>query len=215
MGVLSFNNLSGPSLPLSGLGATTSRAHGLDVRVETMPYGLSGTTQTVERMKQAVIGKLPHAKHHEGMHHPEVRFLATRIVNEVPSKDYAGEARAIFEFMHIPNGFMRYTLDPRGLEWVQTPYVTLLVEGQGDCDDHATAICALAGSLGLGCGVRTIKADKKRPDQFSHVYAIIGVRQNGRTTWYPADSTEYGARFGQDPPGSDGLPTQDWIFVEA
>lgn len=83
------------------------------------------------------------------------------------------------------------------------------------CDDHSTATCALATALGHGCGVRTVKADPNRPDDFSHVYPIIGIRKHGVERWYPIDSTEAGARFGQDPPGADRMPKQDWIFVPA
>jgi len=174
-------------------------------RVE-IPEGYGGTAATIEKMKQAVAGP-------EGAHNKEVRFLAQQIVSEVPSKDYVAEARALFNFMRTG---VRYTLDPRGLEWVQTPWFTLLVMGSGDCDDHAVATCALATALGHGCGFRTVKGDKRRPDEFSHVYAIVGVRlRNGKAKWLPLDSTEHGAQFGLDPPGAEAVPKKDWIVVPA
>ena len=104
------------------------------VTIHTIPGGDRGTEKTIERMRDAVLGKLPGMDRHEGAHMPEVRFLAQQIVSDVPSKDYMGEARAIFKFM---TDHVRYTLDPRALEWVQTPWWTSEVIGQGDCDDHA------------------------------------------------------------------------------
>lgn len=174
--------------------------------------GERGTVQTLEMMRKAALDKLPRVSRHEGAHMPEVRFLAQRIVSEVQSKDYVGEAKAIYDFMRR---HVRYTLDPRGLEWVQTPWWTLLVIGQGDCDDHATAIAALAVSLGHGAGFRTVKGDLRRPDEWSHVYAIMGVRQGGQALWIPMDTTERNGRFGRDPQGAEQLPKKDWIVVPA
>lgn len=235
MGVIAFNELR-PTLHrvpsgMSGLGSMTPvspfpgrRARGplgggreaprgigsFGVAVSTVniPTGERGTRATLEKMREAVLGP-------EGAHNPELRILAQKIIADVPSKDYTGEARAIHDFMHINNGNFRYTLDPRGLEWVQTPWYTTLVLGQGDCDDAATATCALATSLGHGCAFRTVKGDRDRPDEWSHVYAVIGVRKNGKVLWLPSDATEHNARFGKDPPGAEKLETKTWVVVPA
>jgi hypothetical protein len=175
------------------------------VQLEGIPAGEGGTLATLERMRDLVLGE-------EGAHNAEVRFLAQRIVDGVGNKDYEGEARAIFQFMRE---HVRYTLDPRGLEWVQTPWFTLLVQGQGDCDDHSTAACALAAALGHGCAFRTVKGDPDRPDEWSHVYPVIGVRKNGKDLWLPVDSTEKHAEFGQDPPGAERVEQKTWIVVPA
>lgn len=183
-----------------------------NVQLLGISKGDRGTEQTLNHMRDAVLGKLPKLDRHEGAHMPDVRFLSQKIVSHVPSKDYVGEARAIYDFMvkHV-----RYTLDPRSLEWVQTPWWTLLVIGQGDCDDHATAIAALSVALGHGAGFRTVKGDPNRPSEWSHVYAIMGVRQDGREIWIPMDTTERNGKFGRDPRGSDRLPRKDWIIVPA
>lgn len=167
--------------------------------------GEKGTIQTLEAMKKAVAGK-------EGAHNPEVRFLAQRIVSHVANKDYEGEVRALFEFMvkHV-----RYTLDPRGLEWVQTPWFTLLAQAQGDCDDHATAICALAISLGHGAAFRTVKGDPSRPTEWSHVYPVVGIRERGRPRWIPIDTTEKNPRFNADPPGAERVEMKTWVIAPA
>lgn len=201
-----------PNTRMSGLGAGGSFAPtyggGLSspsMTVSTIPDGPGGTVKTLELMRDAVLGP-------EGAHNRDVRLLAQQIVSDVGNKDYEGEARAIFDFMRAN---VRYTLDPRGLEWVQSPWWTLLVIGQGDCDDHATATCALATSLGHGCGFRTVKGDRSRADEWSHVYAVIGIRKNGQELWLPADSTEKHARLGSDPPGAESVEMKTWVVVPA
>lgn len=194
-----------------GLGAggfTPSYGQGLrdpSVTISQIPNGEDGTIATLQKMADAVLGP-------EGAHNRDVRLLAQKIVEGVPNKDYTAEAGAIFAFMRKE---VRYTLDPRGLEWIQTPWWTLLVMGQGDCDDHATATCALATALGHGCGFRTVKGDRSRPNEWSHVYAVIGIRQNGKELWLPADSTEKYARLGADPPGAENVPMRTWVVVPA
>jgi hypothetical protein len=173
-------------------------------RVE-IASGEDGTVQTLKAMADAVTGK-------EGAHNTDVRHLAMKIVTGLGNKDYEAEVRAIYDFMREK---VRYTLDPRGLEWVQTPWYTLLVVGMGDCDDHATAIAALAISLGHGAGFRTVKGDKARPNEWSHVYPVVGIRERGKPRWIPIDTTEKHARFGQDPPGAERVQQRTWVIAPA
>jgi hypothetical protein len=171
-----------------------------------IPDGEGSTVATLRVMEDAVTGP-------EGAHNAEVRHLVMKIVEGLPSKAYEREVRAIYDFM-FKN--VRYTLDPRGLEWVQTPWYTLLVAGMGDCDDHATAIAALAIALGHGAGFRTVKGDPSRPDEWSHVYPIVGIRERGIPRWIPIDTTEISKpRFGQDPPGADRVPQKNWVIAPA
>jgi transglutaminase-like putative cysteine protease len=176
------------------------------VRRLEIPEGSRGTEMTLAAMRDAVTGS-------EGAHNAEVRHLAQKIVEGLPPKAYEQEVRAIYDFMRAN---VRYTLDPRGLEWVQTPWYTLLVSGMGDCDDHATAIAGLAISLGHGAGFRTVKGDPGRPDDWSHVYPVIGIRENGVPRWIPLDTTEVrNPRFGEDPPGANRVPMKTWVIAPA
>lgn len=97
-------------------------------QIVSIPGGAAGTEATVKYMVQLAVSD---AKE------PEMVQYARRIVSDVPSKDYEGEARAIFEFVRSN---VRYRLDPRGLEWVQRPFVTLLVDGAGDCFAKGTRV---------------------------------------------------------------------------
>jgi hypothetical protein len=80
------------------------------------------------------------------------------------------------------------------------------------CDGHATAIAALAMALGMKAGFRTVRGDPSRPNQWSHVYAVIGIGQGGKTTWLTADSTQQESYLGWDPPEGKLLGMKTWVI---
>lgn len=174
---------------------------GSPIQYSEIPAGAAGTEATIAAMQQL-------AK--QGSVHPEVIDLARQIVKHVPSKDYKGEAKALFKWV---KRFVKYRMDPRTMETVQHPYETALVQGAGDCDDHATLLVALALALGHGGSFRTVKADPDRPDEYSHVYAVIGIREGASATWYPADTTVASSSFGWEPPSPPVIEYRDWLVV--
>src|SRR4051812_3152461 len=105
------------------------------VTVTDHPSGMPHTRSTVATMARLAT---------EGSHSYPIRSLATKIVHGVPSKQVRQELEAIYRWVRDQ---IRYRYDPLGLEWVQSPARTL-IERSGDCDDMATLIAALAGSLG-------------------------------------------------------------------
>lgn len=110
---------------------------------------------------------------------PAVREAALSLVRDVPPKDYAGEVRAIFEWVR---DHVRYTRDVRDVETVQTPQATLELE-QGDCDDKTTLLAALLESVGVR--TRLVAVGMVRPGSYSHVYAEAFVRG----AWVALDAT--------------------------
>ena len=58
----------------------------------------------------------------------------------------------------------------------------------GDCDDMVTLFACLAMAVGKRAGFRTVKADGERPNEYSHVFAL--VQWPGSRGWVPADPTE-------------------------
>lgn len=161
---------------------------GTPMQVEEIPAGEAGTARTIERMQQKAC---------EGSMHPEVIALARSIVSAVPNKDYKGECQACFDWV---KKFVAYRQDPRLMELVQHPYETLLVQGAGDCDDHSVAVLALCMALGHGAAFRTVKADRERPSEYSHVYPMVGFRDaRNEPVWLGADTTTKGAYFGWQP----------------
>ena len=143
------------------------------------PAGPAATDQTLAAMRELAMA---------GGHSPAVIYLAREIVREVESHDYEGEVARIHRWVQT---HVRYTQDPRGQEWVQTPSHTAWVQGQGDCDDHAVLVCALAIALGHGAATR--------PDDPVHV---VGVHQLAPHTHFSAEHAP--GRGGRRRSGSGG-----------
>lgn len=150
-----------------------------------------GTKQTLENMGKLAV---------EASRDPRWIDYARSVISGLPNKDYEGEAQRFFD--HVVTT-IRYTKDPTGMELIQDPRWTQFVWGQGDCDDHATMLAALALSVGLGAAFRTVGVDVQGipPEQspWSHVYAVVGVPEGNRVSWIGADTTQPGGYLGWEP----------------
>lgn len=144
-----------------------------------IPPGPDGIGATLVLMQDIVS---------EYKHNKEIRDLATRIIESVPQKSYGAEARAVFNYVR---DHVRYTQDPDGMEYVQSPIVTLQT-GHGDCDDQATLLATLLASIGKKTRFYAAGFDG---GDLEHVWAevLIGDR------WFAADTTE-DHEFGWRPP---------------
>lgn len=138
--------------------------------------GKRGTAETLELMR---------AMAREGARDPMVRAAAIRELMRrgVRGHDYAGEVRALFELVRDQ---IRFTRDPHKVETLQSPRQTLEWRA-GDCDCRAILLAALLQSIGNPAKLmlRAIGVNRRRPDQFSHVYVV--ARMNGREV--PLDPT--------------------------
>lgn len=105
-----------------------------------------------------------------------IRNLATRITHDVPSKQFTAEIAALYRWVR---DHIRYRFDPRGVEWLQSPARTVK-ERAGDCDDIATLLAALIGSLGHPWRFRTVGASK-------NVQQHVGVQAWDRKRWIDVD----------------------------
>lgn len=111
---------------------------------------------------------------------PEIRAMAEQIIAHVKQKDYAGEIRAIFEWVRDK---IRYTQDVRDIETLKTPDA-LLYSFQGDCDDKALLVATLLESIGYT--TRFIAVGFTQPGEFDHVYAEVRLG----TVWIALETTE-------------------------
>lgn len=112
---------------------------------------------------------------------PLIRSTALRIVQACGSREDACELTAIYNAVKrgdpavtpLKTGF-KYVADPRYADYFVSPVDTLKNCLKGvcgsDCDDHATLVAALAGSLGWKMGLRAW--GPKGDGGYSHVYAI-------------------------------------------
>lgn len=149
----------------------------------TIDDGDPGTGQTVGVMRNLI---------HQGRKDPFINRLAIWIVRKagVREYDFAGERRAIFNWMHKNIRFIRDIAD---METPRTARETVEV-GAGDCDCMTVLMCSLLATIGNQ--VRIITVETRPGDaEFSHVYAEVldGNR------WVAVDTARPGARFGRGP----------------
>ena len=126
----------------------------------TLSPGVAGTRQTLALMRDLA---------RSGAADPVVRDRALLILrsSSVADHDYAGELKALFEFVRDR---VRFTRDPVDVETLQIPRRTLEVLA-GDCDDKATLLVALLRAVGNPAELRYRAIGTSRP-QFSHVYVV-------------------------------------------
>lgn len=117
---------------------------------------------------------------------PFVREVALDIIRKanVREKDRRGIALAIHAWVqrHI-----QYVNDPTDVEFLILPSVMLRKilaqgHGSGDCDDMVLTEAGLLQSLGINTRSVIIKADKRDPRQWSHIYLEADVGG-----WMPLD----------------------------
>lgn len=151
-----------------------------------LPAGDAGVALTIGHMMRDILGP-------EGAMHPTVRQWALAATRDCPDRDDRSQASAIYRAV-------KHNIRFRGeySETVQTPLVTLQLQA-GDCDDHATLIAALLRSIGIPARLETVSTDSTQ--EFTHVFALAGMRHAGRiVAWLPMDTTVSGAFPGWRPP---------------
>lgn len=170
------------------------------VQTVEVPEGHEGTVATLGIMSELA---------RKAAQDPQFVMIAQEIVRGVPSKDYEGEARRIFDYV---DRNIKFRNDPRQLEFISAPYYLLMVRGEEDCESIACLITALGMSVNLKAGYVTYKADKSRPDEWSHVVAALGWDSPAGSKWALMDTTYMGAGrgFGWAPPPSKYWDTKFW-----
>jgi hypothetical protein len=154
--------------------------------------GKLGTAQTISRMRDlASVGKRDQ----------EVRKVVGQLIQKCPPKDYLCYARSVFEFCRDQ---IKYVFDPSGVEFLESPR-HVLAAGMADCDSVVMLLAAMLESIGMSCRYVTIKADRDKPDDYSHVFLECQVPGHG---WVPMDATMSDKPFGWGP--SKKWPRKEW-----
>lgn len=131
-----------------------------------------------------------------------VREWARKIVARVGVNDKKGEASVIFNFVR---DHVRYTKDPLGFEYMQTPPVVLedirlYVEGKGDrpagdCDDMTLLSLSLLKSIGFPVAIKVVSFHNHK--KFSHVYGLTQIGYE----WVPFDCVRPDQEMGWESQG--------------
>lgn len=133
--------------------------------------GVAGVKETLDRMiRMARAASLTDS----------VRIAAEDITRYVNGKDYAGQVRAVQEWV---KSNIRYLRDHATAETLIDP-VLLLQSRAGDCDDHAMLVAALLTTIGFKCRFIAIGADD--PNVFDHVYTEVRLGAG----WISVETTE-------------------------
>jgi transglutaminase-like putative cysteine protease len=146
---------------------------------ENIGTGDEAIYRTVDKMKQII---------NDSSKNTYVREWAKNVVSRVEVNDKQGEATAIFNFVRDN---VRYTKDPFGFEYLQTPPVMLedirlFQSGQGDrpvgdCDDMTLLSLSLLKSIGFPVAIKVVSF--KPSGKFGHVYGLAQVGSQ----WIPFD----------------------------
>ena len=134
---------------------------------------------TVEKMKSII---------NTSARNPYVREWAQKAVAQVDVNDKKGEASAIHRFVR---DHVRYTKDPLGFEYLQTP-PTLLEDIRmnrdgkgdrpiGDCDDMTLLSLSLLKSIGFNVAIKVVSFTESK--RFGHVYGLVQIGYD----WIPID----------------------------
>ena len=155
--------------------------------------------KTVDAMREIIIASSKN---------PYIRKWAQTILSSVPVNKKFAEVSAIHDFVRDN---IRYTRDPHGWEYIQTPPV--LLDGIeavkklkaprpiGDCDDMTTLSLSLIKSIGYPTAIKVVGFKVMDSDgyvPFSHVYGLVLI--DGR--WYPCDTVRPDKSLGWEATGS-------------
>jgi hypothetical protein len=110
-------------------------------------------------------------------------------------RDEACEVERVWDFMVLN---CRYVYDPTNIDTFATLKETLNAGG-GDCDDAVIGFAALLGSIGFPVIGRVIST-KANPEQWVHIYAMVGLPKDDPTKWIPLDITVAGVKPGWEFP---------------
>lgn len=105
-----------------------------------------------------------------------------------PPRDDRCEITKIWNFLVLN---VRYVFDQTNVDQFATLKYTLSMGG-GDCDDATIAFAALLGALGFKVCARVISTTKA-PNQWVHIYPMVGLPKDNPTGWVPLDITVSGA----------------------
>lgn len=154
-------------------------------RLAALPEGVDGIRVTLRYMvkyareykKDVGIGTL-------------ARQLLEKIPGSANSKNYREFARAL---QHFVRDQIRYVPDIHETETLQTPARTLQIR-TGDCDDKATLLAALLGSIGFATRFVAIGL---KGGPYTHVLCEVKLGKD----WIPCETIVDGKEIGWFPEG--------------
>lgn len=166
---------------------------GIPVKEEYIGTGDQAIYNTVAKMKSII---------HQSSRNPYIREWAGNIISRVEVNNKAQEAEAVYNFVRDN---LRYTKDPLGYEYIQTPIVLLESIGQyrsgqgerpvGDCDDCTVLSLSLLKSIGFNTAIKVVSFRENK--KYGHVYGMVQIGHD----WVPIDCVRPDATMGWESQG--------------
>jgi hypothetical protein len=110
----------------------------------------------------------------------------------IKPKDHKGEIEAIYHAITDPNSkyAMRYVRDHAGVDLFANNKLLSRLPA-GDCDDMAIRGGALLRAIGFDVKCRVV-APRNAPEQWAHIYLMIGNPPGENKQWFAFDASEVG-----------------------
>lgn len=172
-----------------------------------IPRGAMGTLETMKVMAQMAL---------ESATDPVFIDDARSVLRSCAGRDYRCYMAADLDYVRAR---VKYLEGPIGededgevpYQWLQSPGWTMYVSGQGLCADMATLEAGIGLAQGLGAMLRGVFLDRERPNEASHVYALLRGKS---TDWLAVDPVPPGSVVGFQPPESLWLrPPLDLVIA--
>lgn len=179
------------------IGNITAQTYGVPVERRDIGRGEAAMIKTLAIMRE-LINKAAEDYY--------VRRWAEKMTEGVGRKDLQ-KIMAIYSYL---SQSLEYCKDMHGTEMLKTPKLVLQLMEMGeppqlDCDCMTMLVLALAKSVGLKGAMRAVALPPN--EQYSHVYAIAGVIDNGKEQWIPVDLTRPDKGFGWECPKATKVKT--------
>lgn len=166
------------TIPLNRQNSATRIAAKLAGRPPTPHKVLREKADTIDQRLSLVELKIQ-----QGKRDANFRRIAGKVLRDanIKPQHWRAEAKALFEYTRKA---VRYTLDPDGVELMQSPERSL-DHGIGDCDDQVIFLASLLQSVGYPVILRVIGL--KGSDQFQHIYLLCGLPPGNPSEFWPLD----------------------------
>lgn len=160
---------------------------------EYIGTGDTAIYNTINKMKSIIA---------QSSRNPYIREWVASIVSGVEVNNKEQEAEAVYNFVRDN---VRYTKDPLGFEYIQTPPVLLESIGQyrrgkgarpaGDCDDMTVLSLTLLKAIGFHVAIKVVSFHPNK--KFGHVYGLVQIGYE----WVPYDCVRPDASMGWESQG--------------
>jgi len=179
------------------IGNITAQTYGVPTERRDIGWGESAMLKTLSIMRELI---------QKASRDYYVRRWAEKMTEGSGPKD-PQKLMALYSYL---SSSLNYCKDMDGVEMIKTPKLILQLMEMGevpqlDCDCMTVLILSLAKSIGLQGAMRAVALPPH--DEYSHVYALVRIIDEGSEQWVPVDLTRPDMGFGWECPRATKVKT--------